>query len=129
MNIPTDGIKGQSSKPNNYRGKKQPQNKPSLDPKTETEFQGRCTDLEGYTFDLGPRAFDKFFRTMKELEQYLGTTYSESCQTDIITETADNFPDPEMPTITDLGIERPKSVMVGIYGSGKMAIVSVMLAG
>ena len=26
-----------------------------------------------------------------------------------MTETAANFPDPEMPTITDLGIERPKT--------------------
>ena len=45
---------------------------------------------------------------MKELEQYLGTTYSDSCQPAIMTETAANFPDPEMPTITELGTERPK---------------------
>ena len=66
--IPTDGNKGQPPKPKKYRGKKQPQNKSSLEPETETDFQGRCTDLEGYTFDLGPRASDKFYRTMKELE-------------------------------------------------------------
>ena len=46
FNIPTDGNKGQASKPKKYRGKK-PQNKPSLEPKTETDFQGRCNDLEG----------------------------------------------------------------------------------
>ena len=45
---------------------------------------------------------------MEELERYLGTTYSDSCQPDIMTETATNFPDPEMPTITELGTERPK---------------------
>ena len=45
---------------------------------------------------------------MKELERYLGTTYSDSCQPAIMTETAANFPDPEMPTITELGTERPK---------------------
>ena len=61
------GNKGQSSKPKKYSGNK-PQNKPSPDPKTDTDFQVRCTDLEGYTFDLGPRASDKFARTMKELE-------------------------------------------------------------
>ena len=74
LKISTDGNKGQVSKPKKYRGKKQPQNKSSLDPKTETDFQGRCTDLEGYTFDLGPRLSDNFARKMKELEQYLGTT-------------------------------------------------------
>ena len=109
MNIPTDGIKVQASNPKNYRGKKQTQNKPSLGLENETDFQGRCTDLEGYIFDLGPSASDKFARTMKELEQYLVTTYSDSFQPDIITEILANFPDPEMPTITDLGIERPKT--------------------
>ena len=106
--IPTDGNKGQASKPKKCRGKKQPQNKPILEPETDTDFQGRCTDLEGYMFDLGPRASDKFSRTMKELDRYLGTTYNESCQPAIMPETAANFPDPEMPNITDLGIERPK---------------------
>ena len=108
MKILTDGNKGQVSKHKKYIGKK-PQNKPSLDPEIETDFQGRCTDLEGYTFGLGTRASDKFSRTMKELERYLGTTYSDSCQIDIMTETAATFPDPEMPTITDLGIESSKT--------------------
>ena len=66
----TGGNKGQASKPKKYRGKK-PRKKPSPDPETNTDFQCRCTELEGYTFDLGPRATDKFSRTMKELEQYL----------------------------------------------------------
>ena len=108
LKIPTDGNKGQVSKPKKYRGKKQPRNKSSLDPETETDFQGRCTDLGGYTFDLGPRASDKFTRTMKELERYLGTTYSDSCQPAIMTEISARFPDPEMPTITELGTKRPK---------------------
>ena len=69
LNFLTDGNKGQVSKPKKYIGKKQPWNKSSLEPETETDFQGWCTDLEGYTFDLGPRAYDKFARTMKELEQ------------------------------------------------------------
>ena len=108
-NIPTGGNKVQSSKPKKYRGKKQPRNKSSLEPETETDFQGQCTDLEGYTFDPGPRASEKFARTMKELEQYLGTTYSDSCQPAIMTETAANFPNPEMPNITDLGTKCPKT--------------------
>ena len=108
LNIPTEGNKGQAYNPNKYIGKKQPQNKPTLEPETETDFQGRCTDLEGYTFDLGPRVSNNFSRTMKELELYLGTTYSDSFQQAIMNENAANFPDPEMPTITDLGTERPK---------------------
>ena len=62
--IPTDGNKGHISKPKKYRGKKQPRNKSSLEPETETDFQGRCTDLKGYIFDLGPRASNKFARTI-----------------------------------------------------------------
>ena len=59
-----EGNKGQASRPKKYRGKK-PQNKPILDPETKTDFQGRCTDLKGYTFDLGPGASNKFARIMK----------------------------------------------------------------
>ena len=65
--IPTDRNKGQASKPKKYRDKN-PRNKPILEPKTETDFQGRCTDLEGYTFDLVPISSNKFARTMKELD-------------------------------------------------------------
>ena len=52
---------------------------------------------------------------MKELERYLGTTYSDSCQPAIMTETAANFPDPEMPNITELGPGRPKKYGEMIY--------------
>ena len=109
LKIPTDGNKGQVSKTKKYRDKKQPLNKSSLEPETETDFQGRCNDLESYTFDLWPRVYDKFARKMKELEQYVGTTYSDSWQLAIMTETAANFPDPLMPTITELGTDRPKT--------------------
>ena len=67
LKIPTDGNKGKTSKPKKYIGKKT-QNKPIPEPKTETRFQGRCTDLEDYTFDLGPRAYEKFTIKMKELD-------------------------------------------------------------
>ena len=68
LKILTDGEKGQASNPNKYRGNK-PRDKPSPDPKSKTEFQGRCTDLEYNIFDLGPRASNKFTRKMKELER------------------------------------------------------------
>ena len=108
MKILTEYNKEKASKPKKYRGKK-PQNKPIPEPETDTDFQGWCTNLESYTFDLEPRASDKFNRTMKELERYLGTKYSDSCQKAIMTETVATLTDPEMPNITDLGIERPKT--------------------
>ena len=92
-NIPNYGNKGQASKTNKCRGKK-PWNKPISYPESETDFQVRCTDFEGYTFDLGPRSYDKLARTMKELERYLGETYINSCQPAIMTETAATFPNP-----------------------------------
>ena len=45
---------------------------------------------------------------MKELEQYIGATYSDSCQSDIITETAATLTYPEIPNITDLCTKLPK---------------------
>ena len=101
LKIPTDGNKVQASKPKKYRDKN-PQNKPIPEPETETDFQGWYTDLQRYTFDLVPISSNKFARTMKKLD-YLGSTYSDSCQPSIITETVATFPDPEMPTITNLG--------------------------
>ena len=93
MKIPTDSKKVHTSNPKKYRGNKT-QNKPSPELKTETDLQRRCTDLGGYTFDLGPRASNKSARTMKELELYLVATYSDSCNPAIMTETAATFPDP-----------------------------------
>ena len=45
---------------------------------------------------------------MKEMEWYIGATYSDSCQPSIMTETVATFPDPEIPTITDIFTKRPK---------------------
>ena len=68
LKIPTDGNKGQASNPKKYIGKKN-RNKPSLEPETKTHFQGRRTDLKGYTFDLVPRESEKSATIMKEMEQ------------------------------------------------------------
>ena len=46
LNILTYRNKRKPPNPKKNRGNK-PQNKSSLKPKTETDFQGRCTDLEG----------------------------------------------------------------------------------
>ena len=103
-----DRKKGQESKSKKYRGKK-PQNKTSPEPEAETDLQGRFADLEGCTFDLGPRAPETFTRTMKELERYLGETYSDRCHTSVMTETTATFPDLEIPTMTNLGTERSET--------------------
>ena len=91
LKIPTDRNKGKYSKPKKFRGKK-PRNKPSPETEAKTDFQGRCTGLEGYNFDLWPRSSDKFSRIMKELEQYLEATYSDSCKPEIMTKTAATLP-------------------------------------
>ena len=62
--IPTAGNKGQASNTNKYRVKK-PRNKPIPEPEAETNFQVHYNDLEGYTFDLGPRESGKISRTKK----------------------------------------------------------------
>ena len=76
--------KGQSSNTNKYRGNN-PRKKSILDPKANTNFKGQCTEFQSHIFDLGPRASGKFARKMKELERYLGATYSDICQTYIMT--------------------------------------------
>ena len=57
-NIPTVRNKRKYSNLNKYRGNK-PLNKPIPKPETETNFQGRCTDLEGQLFDLRPISYGK----------------------------------------------------------------------
>ena len=47
---------------------------------------------------------------MKDMEQYLGDTYSNSFQLAITTKKQDTLPDPEIPTIIpDTGVKRPKT--------------------
>ena len=78
--------------------------------KAETEFKGQWSDLEVYIFDLGPRYSDKFYSTMKEMEQYLGETYSYICQPGIMIDIQANFSDTWMPTIIpDAAFEHPKT--------------------
>ena len=78
--------------------------------KYEIDFKGQCSDLEGYIFDLGPIASDKFYRMMKEMERYLGITYRNRCQIAIINKTPDTFPNLEIPTIIPAtGVECPKT--------------------
>ena len=48
--------------------------------------------------------------SLKELDQYTGATYSDICQTDIISKILETLPNPEMPTIIrGTGIESPKT--------------------
>ena len=78
--------------------------------KAETDFKGRCSDLEGYIFNIGLITSDKFARTMKEMERYLMETYNNRCHPAIITETPETPPNPDMSKIIpDTGVERPKT--------------------
>ena len=53
---------------------------------------------------------------MRELEQYLGTTYNDSCQSLIMVKTKAAFTEPDMPTIiTDTDIKHPKTDVGMIY--------------
>ena len=67
-----DKHKGQALKTKRYRGKNTRTKTQGLELKAETNSKGRCSNQEGYIFNLGPRASYKFARTMKELEQYIG---------------------------------------------------------
>ena len=102
--------KARLSNHNTCRGKKTLTKTQGTEIEVKTDFKGPWNDLEGYILDIGLRSLDKFSRTMKELERYIGATYSDSCQTSITTETHMTFPDPEIPTIIpDTGIKLPKA--------------------
>ena len=73
-NNSTDENKKQSTKPKRYRGNKYRTKSQGPEIKSKTNFNGQGRDLEGYIFDFGPRALDRFTRTMKEMERYLGAT-------------------------------------------------------
>ena len=58
---------------------------------------------------------------MKEIERYLGATYSDSCQPAIMNETPATFPDPEMTTvIPDTGADHPKTYVQMSYLKNKI---------
>ena len=88
----TEESMGQASEPKMYRGKKKPSKTQCQEPEADTNFKGQCSDLGGYIFDLGPRVSDKFTRTIKELERYLGSMYRDSYQTVIMNETPATLP-------------------------------------
>ena len=102
--------KGKASKPKRYRGKKTQTKTKGRELEANTKSKGWCSYLEGHVLDIGPRALDKYERTMQELERYLGATYSNSSQLAITNEKPDTFPNPYMQTIIPgTGVERPKT--------------------
>ena len=105
-----------------YQSKKTSTKTQGPELESETDCKGRYTNLGGYIFYLGPRYLEKFARKMKEMEWYIGETYSGSCKPYIMTKTLETFPNPEMPTIIpDTGTKRPNMdrKIVGISGLGK----------
>ena len=73
----TGESKGKASNMNIYRVKKIQNKTQGLELKAHTNFKGQYSDLEGYVFNIGPRDLNKLSRTMRELERYLGATYSD----------------------------------------------------
>ena len=87
-----------------------------MEPEANNNLKGQCSELEGYILDLGTRASDKFDRKMKYLERYIGATYRNSYKQAIITETPENFPDPDMPTtIPEKSVQKPNTDAEMIY--------------
>ena len=116
----TDENKVQAYNTKRYRGKKTRTKIQGPELKADNYFKGWCSDLEGFIFNLGPIASDKFSRTMKELVKYLGATYIDSRKPAIMTKTLVNFPDLEMTTIIpNTGIGRPKMDTDMIYLENK----------
>ena len=109
-NKPNDKNKGKSPNSNKYRGKKTRTKYQGPYPEDETNFKGWCSGLEGYLYDLGTRVPVKFSGMMKDLDRYLGETYTNSFQPVIINETPYTLPDPYIPTIIhDTGVKHPKT--------------------
>ena len=110
LNNSTDKNKGQAPKSKNYRVKKTLTKYQVPDPEAKTNSKGWFSDLEGCIFDLGLKASDKLSINMKYLQRYLGATYRDSCQSDIMIKTLDTFPDPEMSTIApNMVVQHPNT--------------------
>ena len=63
----TDNHKGKAPRTKRYWVKKNWTNIQGPELETKTDLKAQCTNLDGYIFKLGPRASDKFARTMKAL--------------------------------------------------------------
>ena len=101
----TDKNKGQSPNYNKCRGKKTQTKSQDSNPEAETNFKGRVSDLEGYIFNLGTRASEKFSRAMKDLERYLVATFGDICEPAIMTEIPATFLNPKTPIfISDMAV-------------------------
>ena len=79
--------KGHASKLKRNSDKKTQTKTQGPDFEADTNFKGWYSDIISYIFDIIQISLHKFVRTMKELEQYLGATYIDSCQQDIMNKT------------------------------------------
>jgi hypothetical protein len=100
---------GQSSKRNrNRRNKKKPTG--STPAWSQSKFTGRCDDLEGFVYDLGPNQADMYIKTTKELYQYVGKKYTMEVRMSIEKLQPHPFTEPPMPKTKDVtsGLMRDK---------------------
>ena len=63
----SDKSKRQSFKPKRYRAKNTWTKTKYMELKAGTNFNGWCSDMEWYVFDILPRELEKFASTMKEM--------------------------------------------------------------
>ena len=77
--VSIDESKKQASNPKRYISKKTYTKNQVPELEADTDFKGRCSELEGYVFNIWMIESEKFASKMKELKQYLGTTYSNIC--------------------------------------------------
>ena len=101
---------GRSSNTKSYRCKKTQTNTQGQYIESNTNFNVRCSALEGCVFDLKLISLNKFSRKMKELKLYVSAMYINSCQPAIMTETSSTFLDLEIMTvIMNTGADRPNT--------------------
>ena len=62
-----------------YRGRRTTAtNHPAPRPTNQVKFKGRCTDLEGHIFDVGPTQATQYMKTKNEITEYAGRTYGST---------------------------------------------------
>ena len=53
-------------------------------PSNQTLFKGRCPELEGFIFDVGPHQESIYAKTKVEIVEYAGRTYSATARVAMI---------------------------------------------
>jgi hypothetical protein len=87
------------TKKNRHRRKKKGTDDTTSDetPKLKLAFSGRCEDLEGSIYDVGPNQADCYIKTTREIEEYLGRKFTLEATKSIEDLTLVTFAEPTKP--------------------------------